>query len=262
MTTQTQEKVTTPIRVGVLDAQGRMGSNVCQAVKEDPALELVVAVDNPGEWCLIESAKPDVVVDFTVPAATQENVRKLVALGINVVVGTTGWDEEAIAKVEAQVSAHNATASNQVGVLIVPNFSLSAVFTMKFATQAAKFFESVEIIELHHPQKLDAPSGTASHTAKAVSEVREAANIASSPDATESGFEARGALVGQVRVHAVRLAGLVAHEEVLLGNPGEQLVIRQDSFDRKSFMPGVVMSIKKISQYPGVNVGLDTVLEF
>ena len=157
--------------------------------------------------------------------------------------------------------AQAAPASQGLGVLIAPNFGLSAVLAMTFAAKAARYFESAEVIELHHPDKVDAPSGTARHTAAAIAAARAEAGLAPSPDATETGVEARGADVDGVRVHAVRLRGLVAHEEILFGNVGEQLTIRQDSFDRVSFMPGVLLAIREVVSRPGLTVGLENVLD-
>jgi len=173
------------------------------------------------------------------------------------VVGTTGWTEES----RARVAAHLAEDGRGTGVLIAPNFGLSAVLAMTFAAKAAKYFESVEVVELHHPDKVDAPSGTARHTAAAIAAARAQAGIPASPDATVEGFEARGMDVDGVRVHAVRLRGLVAHEEILLGNVGEQLTIRQDSFDRVSFMPGVLLAVREVVNRPGLTVGLENIID-
>jgi 4-hydroxy-tetrahydrodipicolinate reductase len=202
-------------------------------------------------------AGADVAVDFTVPAVTESNVHALIDAGVHVVVGTTGWDDEA----KARVRDHLADRPG-VGVLIAPNFALGAVFAMAFAARAAAYFESVEVIELHHPDKIDAPSGTAAHTAVAIAAARSAAGIGPSPDATTQQLDgARGAVVDGVHVHAVRLRGLVAHEEILLGNPGEQLTIRHDSFDRVSFMPGVLLGVRQVGSRPGLTVGLEHLLD-
>jgi 4-hydroxy-tetrahydrodipicolinate reductase len=238
------------INVAVLGASGRMGSTVVRAVEAADDLQVVAALDVEDGFAL---AGAHVAVDFTVPSATEANVHALIDAGVHAVVGTTGWTEAALDRVRE----HLATAPG-VGVLIAPNFALSAVLSMKFAALAAPYFESVEIIELHHPDKIDAPSGTAIHTAQGIAAARAAASVGSSPDATAHDPEgARGAVVDGVRVHAVRLRGLTAHEEVLFGNPGEQLTIRTDSFDRSSFMPGVLLGIREVGARPGLTVGLD-----
>lgn len=247
------------IRVAVLGADGRMGRAVCAAVDGAPDLELVARVRD-GDDLAASLDGVDVAVDFTVPSATEANVRTLVDAGVHAVVGTTGWTDESRGRIRDQLAAR-AAAGSDVGVLIAPNFGLSAVLAMTFAAKAARFFESVEVIELHHPDKIDAPSGTARHTAEAIAAARREAGVAPSPDATETGHEARGADVDGVRVHAVRLRGLVAHEEILLGNPGEQLVIRQDSFDRSSFMPGVLLAVREVVTRPGLTVGLENVID-
>lgn len=247
------------IRVAVLGADGRMGRAVCAAVDGAPDLELVAQV-RAGDDLAARLDGVDVAVDFTVPAVTEANVRTLVDAGVHAVVGTTGWTDESRSRIRDQLAARSAGGAD-VGVLIAPNFGLSAVLAMTFAAKAARFFESVEVVELHHPDKIDAPSGTARHTAAAIAAARREAGVAPSPDATETGFDARGADVDGVRVHAVRLRGLVAHEEILLGNEGEQLVIRQDSFDRKSFMPGVLLAIREVVARPGLTVGLENVLD-
>ncbi|MBR5951641.1 MAG: 4-hydroxy-tetrahydrodipicolinate reductase [Actinomycetaceae bacterium] len=243
------------IRVAVLGAQGRMGSTVCQAVSDADDMELVARLD-AGDAITPETlGGADVVVEFTVPSVTKKNVLALIETGVNVVVGTTGWDKDSLAEVE------EAARAKGVHVLIAPNFALSAVLLMAFAEKAAPYFESVEVLELHHPNKVDAPSGTATTTAGRIAKARAAAGVSASPDATESDpHGARGANIDGVHVHAVRLRGLNAHEEVLLGNPGEQLVIRQDSFDRESFMPGVLLAVRKVSACGAFTYGLDSLL--
>ena len=231
-----------------------MGRATCEAVKSDPGMELVAELGRGADIPAL-SGKVDVAVDFTLPSATQSNVRSLIDAGIHAVVGTTGWTEAALRTVEERL------AGTDVGVVIAPNFALSAVLAMKFAAQAAKYFESAEVIEMHHPDKVDAPSGTALHTARGIAAARAAAGLPSSPDATQTGREARGKDVDGVKVHAVRLRGLVAHEEILFGNPGEQLLIRTDSFDRDSFMPGVLLAIRAVVSRPGLTHGLDPLLD-
>ncbi|MDO4919552.1 4-hydroxy-tetrahydrodipicolinate reductase [Kocuria sp.] len=240
-------------RVAVLGRDGRMGSEAVRAVTDAPDLELVAALGRQDELEELVRAEAQVVVDLTVPAATQENVRFAVSHGMHAVVGTTGWDDAALAQLEAQLADSPGT-----GVLIAPNFAVGAVLAMKFSELAAAFFESVEVVELHHPRKLDAPSGTAARTAALVAAAREAAGVAPSPDATESDpHGARGADLGGVHVHSVRLQGLVAHQETLLGNTGEQLTIRHDSFDRASFMTGVLLGVRSVAGHPGLTHGLD-----
>lgn len=250
-----------PLRVAVLGAAGRMGRATCAAVEDAADLELVARV-GPGDDVAqaVRDAAADVVVDFTRPDVTEQHVHAALDAGADVVVGTTGWDDAALGRVADHLARRRDEGFVQ-GVVVAPNFGLSAVLAMRFAAEAARWFESVEIIELHHPDKLDAPSGTATHTAQAVAAARREAGLGPSPDATERGFEARGAGVDGVRVHAVRLRGLVAHEEVLLGNPGEQLVIRQDSFDRVSFMPGVLLAVREVDGRPGLTVGLEHLLD-
>lgn len=250
---------TSVIKVAVLGAFGRMGRQVCAAIEAADGLELVapIEVDDDITTAVVTSGA-QVAVDFTVPSVTESNVHKLIDAGVNVVVGTTGWTSESLGRIEQRLAK---PGNEERAVIVVPNFSLTAVLAMTFAAKAAKFFESVEVIELHHPDKVDAPSGTARHTAEAIAKARREAGVPDSPDATEEGFEARGANVDGVRVHAVRLRGLVAHEEILFGNPGEQLTIRQDSFDRSSFMPGVVLAVREISKRPGLTVGLEHLLD-
>lgn len=242
------------LRVAVIGASGRMGTTTCEAVTAAEGMELVAELDQ-GDDVASLAGVADVAVDFTVPGATRENVRSLISAGVHAVVGTTGWTPEALAEVEAQLDGTG------LGVVIAPNFALSAVLAMRFAAQASKYFESVEVIEMHHPNKVDAPSGTAIHTAQGIAAARAAAGIGPSPDDTQTGHEARGMDVDGVRVHSVRLRGLVAHEEILLGNPGEQLLIRTDSFDRSSFMPGVLLAVREVASRPGLTLGLDPLLD-
>ncbi|GCE77081.1 4-hydroxy-tetrahydrodipicolinate reductase [Cellulomonas biazotea] len=249
--------VSEPIRVAVLGAAGRMGATVVRAVEGAPDLELVAALDAGGDLTAVAAAGAQVAVDFTVPAVTEGNVHALVDAGVHVVVGTTGWDEAALDRVRDHLADRPG-----VGVLVAPNFALGAVLAMAFAARAARWFESAEVVELHHPDKVDAPSGTARHTAAAVAAARAAAGLGPMPDATTQSLDgARGADVDGVRVHAVRLRGLVAHEEILLGNPGEQLTIRHDSFDRVSFMPGVLLGVREVGRHPGLTVGLEHLLD-
>jgi 4-hydroxy-tetrahydrodipicolinate reductase len=243
------------IKVGVLGAKGRMGSEVCRTVDAAGDLELGAGVDvgdarDPLADC-------DVVVDFTHPGAVLDNLRWCLARVGNVVVGTSGFDEPRLAMVQDWLGE-----TPSARALIVPNFSIGAVLMMHFAGQAARFFESAEVIELHHAAKADAPSGTATRTASLIAAARAGAELGPPPDATVSEVAgARGAVVDGVRVHSVRLAGLLAHQEVLLGGHGEVLTIRHDSMDRSSFMPGVLLAVRGIASLPpGLTVGLASML--
>jgi 4-hydroxy-tetrahydrodipicolinate reductase len=244
------------IPVAVIGAAGRMGSTVCDAVDTAEDLELVGRFDVDDR--LGDLGGADVAVEFTVPDASVDNVLHCVRRGVHAVVGTTGWTEERLEKVRWALETSPGT-----GVLIAPNFSLGAVLMMRFATQAARFYESAEVVELHHPDKVDAPSGTAARTASLIAEARKTHGLPPVPDATAVGLDggARGADVEGIRVHSVRLRGLVAHQEVLLGAAGEQLTIRHDSFDRVSFMPGVLLGVRRVAQLPGLTVGLDHLLD-
>ena len=243
------------IKVGVLGAKGRMGSEVSRTVEVAPDLELAAAVDvgdarDPLAGC-------DVIVDFTHPGAVMDNLRWCLKHGRNVVVGTSGFDDARLAAARDCLGE-----SPSARALIVPNFSIGAVLMMFFAAKAAPFFESAEIIELHHAAKADAPSGTATRTASLIAEARAGAELGPPPDATVSEVAgARGATLDGVRVHSVRLAGLLAHQEVLLGGHGEVLTIRHDSMDRSSFMPGVLLAVRGVGSLPpGLTVGLDGML--
>jgi 4-hydroxy-tetrahydrodipicolinate reductase len=241
------------IKVGVLGARGRMGAEVVKAVNEAADLELVAALDLGDSLDQLVSNGAQVVVDFTTPDSVMANLEFLIANGINAVVGTTGFDDARVAKVKSLASA-----SPKVGVLIAPNFAIGAVLMMEFAAKAAKYFESAEIIELHHPNKVDAPSGTASRTADLMTQARKDAGLGAMPDATNSGLPAsRGADVGDIPVHSIRLRGLIAHQEVLLGGLGETLTIRHDSLDRAGFMPGVLLGVRKVVSNPGLTFGLE-----
>ena len=237
--------------VAVIGAGGRMGATVCQAVEAADDLRLVGRFDLGDE--LGDLAGADVVVEFSVPDASPANVAHCVEQGVHVVVGTTGWSEGRLATLRDQLAEHPG-----VGVLVAPNFAIGAVLMMAFAARAARFYESVEVVELHHPDKVDAPSGTAARTADLIGTAREEAGLTGVPDATTSDPDgARGARVHGIPVHSVRLRGLVAHQEVLLGNAGEMLTLRHDSFDRVSFMPGVLAGVRAVAGHPGVTVGLE-----
>jgi 4-hydroxy-tetrahydrodipicolinate reductase len=245
------------IKVAVLGAAGRMGEEAVKAVSVAADMELVASLGRGADLNEILEAGATHIVDLSVPAATEANVRFAVENGLHAVVGTTGWDAERRSNLEDLLAQHP-----EVGVLIAPNFALGSVLASAFAATAAKYFESVEIIELHHPNKVDAPSGTAVRTAELIAAARKAAGVAKSPDATDTQLDgARGALVDDVHVHSVRLRGLVAHQEVLFGGPGEQFTLRHDSYDRASFMPGVLLGLRKVSAHAGLTYGLDGYLE-
>lgn len=244
------------IRVAVLGAAGRMGGEVIRAVDETDDLVLSAEADLGDPLSRLVSSATQVVVDFTTPDVVMDHIRFCIDNGMHAVVGTTGFTEERLAQVREWL-----TAAPSVGVVIAPNFGLGAALLMRFAREAAPYFESVEIIELHHPDKLDAPSGTATHTARDIASARKAAGAPQAPDATSDALAgARGANVEGIPVHSVRLRGLVAHEEVLLGNPGEVLTLRHDSLDRSSFMPGVLLAVRAVSSRPGLTVGLEPLL--
>jgi len=243
------------MRVAVFGAKGRMGAEVCAAVEAAADLELVAAVD-AGEDRSTVAAKAEVVIDFTTPDAVMDNVAWCIEHGIHTVVGTTGFTPDRLTAIRAQLES-----TPDVGVLVAANFSIGAVLMMHFADQAARFYESVEIIELHHPNKVDAPSGTAQATAGRIAAVRAEAGLGPVPDATATGLAgARGAEVDGVHVHAVRLRGLIAHQEVLFGAEGETLTIRHDSLDRSSFMPGVLLGVRNVASRPGLTLGIDDLL--
>ena len=241
------------IKVGVLGARGRMGAEVVAAVEAAADCQLVAALDLGDSLDQLVASGAQVVVDFTTPDSVMANLAFLITHKIHAVIGTTGFDDARLAKLNSLSSAHP-----EVGILIAPNFAIGAVLMMEFAAKAAKYFESAEIIELHHPNKVDAPSGTASRTAGLIAAARKAANLPAMPDATTTSLDgARGAIVGDVPVHSIRLRGLVAHQEVLFGGLGETLSIRHDSLDRAGFMPGVLLGIRSVISRPGVTFGLE-----
>jgi 4-hydroxy-tetrahydrodipicolinate reductase len=247
--------------VAVIGASGRMGSAACAAVEAAGDLHLAARLGRGDEGRLAElvtASGAGVAVELSTPDAAPGHVGALVASGVHVVVGTTGWDAAALQRVREQVAA----APEGTGVLVAPNFALGAVLLMRFAAVAAPFFESVEVVELHHPDKLDAPSGTAVHTARAVAAARAAAGAPPPPDATAGGLDgARGARVDGVRVHSVRLRGLTASQEVLLGSPGETLSLRHDATGSSSFVPGLLEAVRRVGRHPGLTVGLEHYLD-
>lgn len=246
-----------PIRVGVLGARGRMGSQVCKAIDAAGDTELVAMAD-AGEWIFeVADAGAQVVVDFTRPDVVLDNIRWCVDQGISVVVGTSGFDSAKLETVREWLKLQP-----KVGVIIAPNFAIGAVLMMQYAAKAARFYESAEVVELHHPDKVDAPSGTATRTAELIAQARKDAGQQPVPDATTDGIAgARGADIAGVPVHSVRLRGLVAHQEVLLGGVGETLTIRHDTYDRAAFMPGVLLAVRAVLHRPGLTVGLDPLLD-
>lgn len=242
------------IKVAVVGASGRMGSAACDAVEGADDLELVARIDSGDDLGDLGGAQ--VAVDLTVPDASPGVVAHCVDRGVHAVVGTTGWDDARLATLREQLAEHP-----DVGVLIAPNFAIGALLMLSFARQAAPFYESVEIVETHHPDKVDAPSGTAARTARIVAAAREEAGLGELPDATTSDPDgARGASVEGIPVHALRIRGHVAHQEVTFGAVGEALTIRHDSFDRVSFMPGVLEGVRRVEGHPGLTVGLEQYL--
>jgi 4-hydroxy-tetrahydrodipicolinate reductase len=243
------------IRVGVLGARGRMGSEVVRAVEAAKDMEVVAAIDADDPLQALVDSGAQVVVDFTHPDVVMGNLEFCIAAGIHCVVGTSGFDNAKLAAVEALLAD-----KPEVGVLVAPNFGIGAVLLMRFSEIAARYYESAEIIELHHPRKADAPSGTAAHTARLIAAARE--GMDPMPDATtqeEPG--ARGAVVDGVRVHSLRISGMIAHQEVVFGGESETLTLRQDSLHRTSFMPGVVLGVREIVGRPGLAVGLDKYMD-
>jgi len=242
------------MRVGVLGARGKVGRTMSEAVRAAADLTLTAEVDAGDPLSLFADSGTEVVIDFTHPDVVMNNLKFLVDNGIHAVVGTTGFTEDRLDHVRAWLSGAS------TGVLIAPNFAIGAVLSMHFAQRAAPYFESVEVIELHHPQKADAPSGTATRTAQLISAARK--GMPPNPDATSTGLPgARGADVGGIPVHSVRLPGLVAHQEVLFGTLGETLTIRHDSTDRTSFVPGVLLAVRRIATRPGLTIGLEPLLD-
>ncbi|MDT5335816.1 MAG: 4-hydroxy-tetrahydrodipicolinate reductase [Mycobacterium sp.] len=242
------------MRVGVLGAKGKVGATIVDAVNAADDLSLSAEVDAGDPLTAFTDSHTEVVVDFTHPDVVMGNLEFLIGAGINAVVGTTGFTDERIAQVRSWLSA-----KPDVAVLIAPNFAIGAVLSMVFAKQAARFFESAEVIELHHPYKADAPSGTAARTARLIAEARK--GMPPNPDATSTGIEgARGADVDGIPVHSIRLAGLVAHQEVLFGTQGETLTIRHDSLDRTSFVPGVLLGVRNVARHPGLTIGIEPLM--
>ncbi|MER7958599.1 MULTISPECIES: 4-hydroxy-tetrahydrodipicolinate reductase [unclassified Streptomyces] len=245
------------LRVAVVGAKGRIGSEAVRAVEAAEDMELVAALGRGDKLETLAEAGAQVAVELTTPDSVMGNLDYCVRHGIHAVVGTTGWTEDRLAQLNSWLAA-----SPETGVLIAPNFSIGAVLTMKFAQIAAPYFESVEVVELHHPHKVDAPSGTATRTAQLIAAARAEAGLGDQPDATATGLAgARGADVDGVPVHAVRLRGLLAHQEVLLGSEGETLTIRHDSLHHSSFMPGILLGARRVVSTPGLTFGLEHFLD-
>ncbi len=245
------------LKVGVLGAQGKVGREICAGVQAAPDMVLAAALDVDDTLEELVAAGVEAVVDFTHPDAVMDNLAFCIEHGIHAVVGTTGFDDERLGRLADLLGA-----SPRSGVLIAPNFSIGAILMMRFSAQASRYYESVEIIELHHPTKADAPSGTAARTARLIAEARRDAGLGVPPDATSTGLDgARGAEVDDIHVHSLRIRGLVAHQEVVLGGPGETLTIRHDSMDRASFVPGVLLGLRRIGAAPGLTVGLEAFLD-
>jgi 4-hydroxy-tetrahydrodipicolinate reductase len=245
------------LRVAVLGARGRIGAEAVRAVEAAEDMELVAALGRGDKLETLAEAGAQVAVELTTPDSVMANLEYCVGHGIHAVVGTTGWTDERLAQLNGWLAA-----SPETGVLIAPNFSIGAVLTMKFAQIAAPWFESVEVVELHHPKKVDAPSGTATRTAQLIAEARARAGTAPAPDATETGLDgARGADVDGIPVHSVRLRGLLAHQEVLLGGEGETLTVRHDSLHHSSFMPGILLGARRVVTTPGLTFGLEHFLD-
>ncbi|TXL84090.1 4-hydroxy-tetrahydrodipicolinate reductase [Streptomyces sp. NBC_01725] len=249
--------MSTKLRVAVLGANGRIGSEAVRAVEAADDMELVAALGRGDKLETLVDTGAQVAVELTTPTAVMGNLDFLVRHGIHAVVGTTGWTDDRLAQLETVLAG-----SPETGVLIAPNFSVGAVLTMKFAQAAARYFESAEVVELHHPNKADAPSGTAARTAQLIAAARAEAGSPPQPDATVTSLDgARGADVDGVRVHSVRLRGLLAHQEVLLGGEGETLTIRHDSLHHSSFMPGILLGVRRVGRTPGLTFGLEHFLD-
>ncbi|HHU45336.1 MAG TPA: 4-hydroxy-tetrahydrodipicolinate reductase [Actinomycetales bacterium] len=248
------------IKVGVLGAKGKVGATICEAVENADDLDLVARIDMGDDMNDLVEAGAEVIVDFTQPDAVMGNLEFCLANGIHAVVGTTGFTPERLDQVRQWIDAAKANGK-PANVLIAPNFAISAVLTMRFSEIAAPYFESAEVIEMHHPHKKDAPSGTAIHTAEGIARARREAGLGAQPDATEQSLDgSRGADVEGVPVHAVRMTGAVAHETVIFGTEGQSLTIKQDSYSRTSFVPGVLVGVRKIDGHEGLTIGLESYL--
>ena len=245
------------MKVAVLGAKGRMGTETVAAIESSGDLTLSSALDLGDSLEQLVKTGTEVIVDFTHPESVMKNLEFAISNGIHVVVGTTGFDDKKLTVLK-ELLAKNP----KVGALIAPNFGLGAVLMMQFSQTAAKYFESVEIIELHHANKVDAPSGTAIRTAEIITDARKQSKKSAMPDASKTIIPgARGAKVGDVPIHSVRSHGYVAHQEVIFGGAGETLSIRHDSINRAGFMPGVLIGIRNVAKHPGLTVGLENYME-
>lgn len=245
------------LRVGVVGSAGKVGQQIVAGVEDADDLELVAQVDADDPLSALTDADTQVIVDFTHPDAVMDTLKFCIDAGIHCVVGTTGFTQERLDQVREWLGD-----DPQVGVLVAPNFAIGAVLMMHFASIAAPYYETAEVIELHHPTKADAPSGTAARTAAQIAQARADSGLGAMPDATSTGLDgARGADVDGVRVHAVRMRGMVAHQEVIFGTQGEVLTLRHDSMDRTSFVPGVLLGVRNISEHPGLSVGIETFMD-
>ena len=244
------------MRVGVVGSAGKVGEQICSAVERADDLELAASVDLGDPLEALSRGSVDVIVACTHPDAVMGTLEFCIEQGIHCVVGTTGFTDQRLAQVRGWL-----VERPEVGVLIAPNFAIGAVLMMHFAQTAAKYYETAQIIELHHPTKADAPSGTARRTAALIAAERTRAGLGPMPDATSTGIEgARGADVDGVRVHSVRMRGLIAHQEVILGTQGEVLTIRHDSMDRTSFVPGVLLAVREVAAHPGLTIGIEPIM--
>jgi len=245
------------MKVAVLGAKGRMGAETVAAIESASDLTLSSALDLGDSLDQLIKTGTEVIVDFTHPDSVMKNLEFAITNGIHVVVGTTGFDDKKLSELKNLLSKNT-----KVGALIAPNFGLGAVLMMQFSQKAAQYFESVEIIELHHANKVDAPSGTAIRTAELITDARKQNKKGAMPDASKTIIPgARGAKVGDVPIHSVRSHGYVAHQEVIFGDAGETLSIRHDSINRAGFMPGVLIGVRNVAKHPGLTVGLENYME-
>ena len=245
------------MKVAVLGAKGRMGAETVAAIENTSDLTLSSALDLGDSLDQLIKTGTEVVIDFTHPDSVMKNLEFAINNGIHVVVGTTGFDDKKLSELKNLLSKNP-----KVGALIAPNFGLGAVLMMQFSQKAAQYFESVEIIELHHANKVDAPSGTAIRTAELINDARKQSKKGAMPDASKTIIPgARGAKVGEVPIHSVRSHGYVAHQEVIFGDAGETLSIRHDSINRAGFMPGVLIGVRNVAKHPGLTVGLENYME-
>jgi 4-hydroxy-tetrahydrodipicolinate reductase len=245
------------MKVAVLGAKGRMGAETVAAIESAADLTLSSALDLGDSLDQLIKSGTEVVVDFTHPDSVMKNLEFAISNGIHIVVGTTGFDDKKLSELKNLLSKNS-----KVGALIAPNFGLGAVLMMQFSEKAAQYFESVEIIELHHANKVDAPSGTAIRTAELITDARKQSKKGAMPDASKTIIPgARGAKVGDVPIHSVRSHGYVAHQEVIFGDAGETLSIRHDSINRAGFMPGVLIGVRNVAKHPGLTIGLENYME-